>query len=29
MAYNFKDIEKKWQEKWYSEGTLMQKMIIQ
>lgn len=21
MAYNFKDIEKKWQEKWYSEGT--------
>ncbi len=21
MAYNFKEIEKKWQEKWYSEGT--------
>ena len=21
MAYNFKDIEKKWQEKWYREGT--------
>lgn len=21
MAYNFKDIEKKWQKKWYSEGT--------
>lgn len=21
MSYNFKDIEKKWQNKWYSEGT--------
>lgn len=21
MAYNFKEIEKKWQDKWYSEGT--------
>ena len=21
MAYNFKEVEKKWQEKWYSEGT--------
>lgn len=21
MAYNFREIEKKWQEKWYSEGT--------
>ena len=25
MAYNFKDIEKKWQEKWYSEGTFNEK----
>ena len=21
MAYNFTEIEKKWQNKWYSEGT--------
>ena len=21
MAYNFKEIEKKWQNKWYTEGT--------
>ena len=21
MAYNFKEVEKKWQEKWYKEGT--------
>ena len=21
MAYNFKEIEEKWQKKWYSEGT--------
>ena len=25
MAYNFKEIEKKWQEKWYSEGTFYAK----
>ena len=21
MAYNFKEVEKKWQNKWYTEGT--------
>ena len=21
MSYNFKEIEKKWQDKWYQEGT--------
>ena len=21
MAYNFKEVENKWQNKWYSEGT--------
>ena len=21
MSYNFKEIEKKWQDKWYTEGT--------
>lgn len=21
MSYNFKEIEKKWQDKWYAEGT--------
>ncbi len=25
MSYNFKDIEKKWQNKWYSEGTFYAK----
>ena len=25
MGYNFKDIEKKWQDKWYSEGTFYAK----
>ncbi len=25
MSYNFKDIEKKWQNKWYSEGTFFAK----
>ena len=25
MGYNFKDIEKKWQKKWYSEGTFYAK----
>ena len=25
MGYNFKDIEKKWQNKWYSEGTFYAK----
>ena len=25
MAYDFKSIEKKWQDKWYSEGTFFAK----
>ena len=29
MAYNFKEIEKKWQAKWDKEGTFNAKMITQ
>ena len=25
MSYNFKEVEKKWQNKWYSEGTFYAK----
>ena len=29
MSYDFAKVEKKWQDKWYSEGTFLPKMIKQ